>query len=181
MKIKVSDTIVMRKLTLDDAREVYAMIDKNRGHFDVWLPGVNDTNSKEKAEANIAKWEDEAKNRKSFILGIFKDGRYVGNIDLHDFYEEAKSASMGYWISEDAQGNGIVTGCARALISYAFDEMGLNRIRIYCATPNKKSRAIPERLGFVQEGVLREDYSIKGKIFDLAVYGMLKREWKGGL
>lgn len=76
-------------------------------------------------------------------------------------------------------GQGIMTDCVRALTSYCFDEMGFNSIRVSCADGNVKSRAVPERLGFVQEAALRECMKYHGIFYDEIIYGMLKRDWQG--
>lgn len=49
-----------------------------------------------------------------------------------------------------------MTSACRVFIDHALLEMELNRVEIRCATGNISSRAIPERLGFVLEGVIRE-------------------------
>jgi ribosomal-protein-serine acetyltransferase len=68
-------------------------------------------------------------------------------------------------------------GC-QALISYAFNDLELNRIEIRCATGNRKSCAIPERLGFVKEGVVRQAEWLYDHFVDHIIYGMLASEWK---
>jgi ribosomal-protein-serine acetyltransferase len=64
-------------------------------------------------------------------------------------------------------------------VTYGFESMGLHRITIRAAPGNTRSRAIPERLGFVQEGVLREAGRVGEGYTDLVVYGVLDREWRG--
>lgn len=68
--------------------------------------------------------------------------------------------------------NGYAGGCM-------FQEYGLNRIEIACATGNAKSRVIPERLGFKLEGVLRESEFLNGRHVDQAIYSMLASEFAG--
>ena len=63
------------------------------------------------------------------------------------------------------------------MITYAFDVYGLNKVEIHCATENRRSCAIPERLGFKQEGVLRQGEWLYDHFVDLAVYGLLASEW----
>lgn len=98
-------------------------------------------------------------------------------IGLHAISDMEKSAEIGYWIAEKASGQGLVTKSCRRIIDHAFGEMGLNRISIKCATENIKSRAIPERLGFIREGIEREAALLHGKFYDLVVYSLLAREW----
>ena len=49
---------------------------------------------------------------------------------------------------------GIMTACTKALIRYVYETFDINRVEIQMSTRNPKSKAIPERLGFTQEGVL---------------------------
>jgi len=62
------------------------------------------------------------------------------------------------------------------MLSIGFNDFSLNRIEIQCAIENTKSRAIPERLGFIQEGILRSSEKVNGQYFDHAVYGLLRND-----
>lgn len=68
-----------------------------------------------------------------------------------------KTTSIGYYLAEDFQKKDIMTKCTKALIRYVYEEYDINRIKIRMSTKNKKSRAIPVRLGFTQEGILRNN------------------------
>jgi len=88
-----------------------------------------------------------------------------------------RSTSIGYWLGERFQGSGVMTKSCKALIEYAFRELKLNRVEIRCAEKNLRSRAIPERLGFVNEGMIREAEWLYDHFVDHVVYGVLAREW----
>src|SRR5438270_7715180 len=87
---------------------------------------------------------------------ILLDGRFIGTIGFHDLDQKNKHAAIGYWIDQEYEGRGIITRCCRALIDYLFDSMELNRVQINCAVENRRSRAVPDRLGFTLEGTLRQ-------------------------
>ncbi|MNY76832.1 putative ribosomal N-acetyltransferase YdaF [compost metagenome] len=70
-----------------------------------------------------------------------------------------------------------MTRCCTALINYGFSELGLQRIEIKAATTNTKSQAIPRRLGFKEEGILRQAELVGGKFLDLVLFAMLRDEW----
>jgi len=88
-----------------------------------------------------------------------------------------RSTSIGYWIGEKYQGLGLVTKSCSRVLDYSFGRMGLNRIEIRCATENLKSQAIPERLGFKKEGLIRQAEWLYDHYVDHVVYGMLESEW----
>jgi ribosomal-protein-serine acetyltransferase len=69
-----------------------------------------------------------------------------------------------------------MTKTVSALLDHAFDEWDLNRVEIHVATGNRRSRAIPERLGFQQEGVLRDYERVGDRYLDIVVYSLLARE-----
>jgi ribosomal-protein-serine acetyltransferase len=84
---------------------------------------------------------------------------------------------IGYWLAAAAQGRGTMTECCRLLVRYAFLTLDLNRVEIAAATGNQRSRAVPERLGFKFEGVLREREELYGTFVDHAVYSQLRSEF----
>ena len=79
--------------------------------------------------------------------------------------------------AETAQGRGIMTRACAAMTRWCFDELKLNRVEIQCARENARSRAVPMRLGFVQEGILRQAGTAEAGFVDHVVYGMLASEW----
>jgi len=64
------------------------------------------------------------------------------------------------------------------MLDYLFEELGLHRVEIRCGTGNTRSCAIPERLGFTREGLLREAEWVNDRWLDLLVWGMLEVEWR---
>jgi ribosomal-protein-serine acetyltransferase len=71
-----------------------------------------------------------------------------------------------------------VTAACRALVDHAFEELGLNRVSIACATENKESCAILERLGFRREGIVRQAEWLYDHFVDHVVYATLASEWQ---
>jgi ribosomal-protein-serine acetyltransferase len=91
-----------------------------------------------------------------------------------------RRSSIGYWLARDEQGRGTMTEAVRAHLDHAFGTWRLNRILIQAAVENARSRAIPERLGFREEGVLREVERVGDRMLDGVVYAMLAADWPGG-
>lgn len=91
-----------------------------------------------------------------FTYSIFEreKGQYVGGTGLHPRIGP-DALEIGYWIDAQWEGKGLVTEAARALCVVAFELMGAQRVEIRCAPTNHRSSAVPERLGFHLDGVLR--------------------------
>ncbi|MCY9002436.1 GNAT family N-acetyltransferase [Peribacillus frigoritolerans] len=78
-------------------------------------------------------------------------------IGLHFIDWKNKTKRIGYFLSEEVQGNGIITKSVSSLVNYLFKELDLNRTEIQVAGNNLQSISIPQRLGFVQEGINEMD------------------------
>ena len=78
------------------------------------------------------------------------------------------------------RGGGLATRTVKGLCDYCFDDLKLGRVEIRCALENVRSRRVPERLGFTQEGVLRRMDRLESGWSDWVVYGLLKDEWGAG-
>ena len=113
-----------------------------------------------------------------FWAGVWVGGEMVGVIGLNNVDNWTRSASFDYMLAASARGKGYMTRAAKALLTYAFDELQLNRIQIANDTRNVKSAAIPERNGFTKEGITRQTIFYGDEFGDTCIYAMLADEWK---
>jgi [ribosomal protein S5]-alanine N-acetyltransferase len=106
------------------------------------------------------------------------DRLFIGWCCLVEWNQVHRSATLGYCFDEPAWGQGFATEAADALLSWAFDTLDLNRVQSDTDTRNTASARVLEKLGFVREGMLRENCIVNGEVSDSWVYGLLRREWK---
>ncbi|MBO9130387.1 GNAT family protein [Bacillus sp. 165] len=177
--LRIDDEISLQLLEANDAVELFTMIDENREYLREWLPWVDDMKTASDYDLILPMWLQQFAENNGFNAAIRYNGRFVGMIGLHGINRKLKQTSIGYYLIEQVQGKGIMTRCVKALIDYAFNRWDLNRIEIRCGKENKKSRAIPKRLGFTQEGIIRDGEWLYDHFHDIVIYSVLKREWKG--
>ena len=171
----------IRLLEPCDAEVLFAIADRDRAYLDEWLPWVPATHSADDVRRFIedvvaVQWT----NDRGPQCGIWVEGALAGSIGCHAIDWTNRACSLGYWIESRRQGQGIVTRSVAALLEYLFDIKRLHRVVIQCGVGNQRSCAIPERLGFIKEGVLRDAQLIGGRWVDLAVWSMLEEEWCSG-
>src|SRR5690625_2445666 len=154
--LQVDSRITLRMLTARDAKPLFKITDESREYLKKWLPWLDETKSEEESLSFIKSTFITYNNRTGITAGIFLDEVLVGVISYNELDFTNKIGSIGYWLNINNTGKGIMTKSVSSMITYGIQELGLNRIEIRCASNNKRSRAIPERLGFKQEGYLRE-------------------------
>ena len=175
---KLIEDTQLRLLEERHAEELTNLIDRNREHLRAWLPWVDATRTVEDLKNFIRGALKQLAQNKGFVAGIWHKGRSAGVIGYDAIDWENRSTEVGYWLGEEYQGKGLVTTACRALVDHAFGELDLNRVSITCATENKKSCAIPERLGFRREGVRRQAEWLYDHFVDHVVYAALASEWQ---
>jgi ribosomal-protein-serine acetyltransferase len=134
---------------------------------------VDETTGADHVEEFIERSLKQFAEQNGFAGGIWLEGRYIGSIGMHYWDRQNWKTEIGYWLSKDCNGRGIMTECVRRCLRFAFQDLSMHRVEIRCATGNARSRAIPERLGFKLEGTLRDAQYIDRRWHDLAVYGLL--------
>ena len=158
--------------------ELFALVDACRPHLRRWLPWVDNTRTIADTERFITDSLAQLASNQSFQVGIWHHGALAGVVGYHPVDWRNRKTALGYWLAPQHQGKGLMTEACRALIDHAFDELDLVRIEIRCATQNHKSRAIPERLGFHEEGTLRQYQLVDGCYLDCVSYSMLAEDWR---
>ena len=170
----------MRILRRSDAQDIFRAIDSQREYLGKWLPFVEQTRTADDSAAFVESTLEVPEEIREKVFVIRLNGCFAGLIGFRDTDRLNRKTEIGYWLSENCQGQGIVTQSVARLCGYAFEELGMNRIQICCAVGNVPSRNVPLRLGFTFERIEREGEMIGNGIFrDLEVYSLLKEEWTG--
>lgn len=112
-------------------------------------------------------------------LTLRGSGELAGTAGLWRWNKDHRWAEVGYELAAEQWGRGLMTEALRAILGYAFKEMGLHRVEANLDPENAGSRRVLEKLGFVREGLFRENWYYEGRFTDTASYGLLRREFQG--
>ncbi|MEE6451995.1 GNAT family protein [Gottfriedia acidiceleris] len=176
---KVDEDVSLRMLNIEDAQEFYNLTISSKAYLKEWLGWLDFIESVEDTAQNInARLKSFAENGgipRSFAI-IYK-GEIAGTIGFNDINKSNKIGTIGFWLGEHFQGKGIMSKAFKSIIDYGFKDLGLNKIEVSVAAENNKSRALPERFGFVEEGKIRHAEWLYDHYVDHIIYGLLVNEW----
>lgn len=179
--LSISPDLFLRVLRPYEAGALFSLVQRNRNHLRQWLPWIDATRSPIDSRRFLEMSYAGFLRGAGFNFGIRYHGSLVGVIGFHGFDRMNRVTSLGYWLTEEACGKGIMRHSAAACIDYAFDKQGMNRLYVRCAAGNERSKRIPVALGFTFEGVQREAEWLYDHFVDLEVYSILAAEWSQSL
>ena len=115
------------------------------------------------------------------LLGVERrdNSRLIGEVSLIWRNVADQQAEIGYILHPEAQGQGIATEAARAMLAFGFEDVGLHRIYARCDARNTASARVMQRLGMRQEAHFREHTHVKGRWDEELICAVLDREWFG--
>jgi RimJ/RimL family protein N-acetyltransferase len=108
------------------------------------------------------------------------DGALIGNCTLFALNAQCRRAELGYVLGSRQWGQGFMHEALQALLGHGFAELDLNRVEADIDPRNEASARSLRRLGFAQEGYLRERWIVGGEVSDTALYGLLRQDWARG-
>lgn len=109
------------------------------------------------------------------------DGRYLGQVGLHQIHQRSRVGRLAVVIARRAEmGRGHGSAAISRALDHAFGELALHKVWLMVFCSNTRSRGIYQRLGFIEEGLLREEYYHDGTWHDMVRMSVLAREWRGG-
>ncbi len=172
---RIDDDTTIRSLEPDDADELFELVERNRARLERWMDWAPATKGPQDVrrfiEASRASEHDVEAN------GLVVNGAIVGAAGM-SVNPRSDAGDIGYWIDERFEGRGSITAATRLFLDHGFGPLGLHRISIHAAVENRRSRAVPDRLGFTMEGVLRGAGKTAAGYLDMVVYSMLAYEWR---
>ncbi len=174
---QVDDNIKLSLSIPQYAEDLFKLTDKNRVFLKQWLPWLDKINepsdTKEFLEHQLLRFQ----RSQALHVSIFYQNQIAGVLGYNQIDEDNNTGHIGYWLGQEYNRKGIMTKSVRELIEVGFYYYSLERIDIRCAVDNSRSRAIPERLNFKQEGVIRQAEKLFDRYVDHVVYGLLRNEY----
>lgn len=168
---------MLRNLELKDAKAMYETIcDTNVNAY------MNIDGSKSSIEncENYIINANANSNFKHFAIVDEKDN-WVGTISLKNIDFDVKQAEYAIITSSKVHGKGYALTATKELLDYAFNKLGLNRVYLDVVKENVRANKFYLKCGFKLEGTFRQAILIKGKVYDLNWYSILKSDYEEGV
>lgn len=181
MKTLETERLILTMFTMEDAADLYAYAkNPNVGPHAGWSPHRDIEESKEIIRDLFLPNESWAirlkeKEKEGALAPV------IGSISLEPdrFRPDANSKELGYSLSEEYWGKGLMTEAAKEVLRFAFEELGLSQVAICTGPDNKRSQRIIEKCGFKYEGTIRRTYKIyDGSLRDSLLFSMLREEYE---
>jgi RimJ/RimL family protein N-acetyltransferase len=160
LKTRAGRTLHLRTLTVDGAGEFARHIGADRANLRVHMPWPDVTATPEGARAWIEQYARGSEGR-VVLAGVFDGAAIVGGGLLMNHEPDVAAVEVGCWVVSGVEGQGVARAACQALIAFARERLGAERVVQRNATVNARSRALAERLGFRHEGVLRSSYVLR--------------------
>jgi ribosomal-protein-serine acetyltransferase len=174
--LQVNDHILLRSHEEADAAELFKVINENRNHLRNFITWVDSTLKPEDSLEFIRTAHQHLHEQKGMSLGIFQHEKLIGGIGMHQWNHTLRKAEVGYWISKQEEGKGIMYDVSKAFIAFLFEQLHLNKIELHFKKENQRSAQLAQRLNFTIEGILRDSIFMNGTLHDLVIAGLLRRE-----
>ncbi len=167
----------IRLLKKKDAGNFYLFIERNRERIARYFPTtVSSIKNIDSANLFISDKIKLSKKRESFYFIILDNHsmEITGAIILKNLDWSVEKCEIGYFIDKDNEGKGITSKALSLISDHCFHELKLHKIFLRIAEDNFPSRRVAEKNGFVQEGILRQDFKVsEGHWIDVIYYGLI--------
>ncbi len=150
------------------------IVSRQRDYLSEWLAWPSHAESESFFHCFIKRSLHDYADGKSLVCAMISQHQLVGNVSLNTINRDLGKVDIGYWLSREHQGKGIVTKSVTKLVDLAFTGFDMQKAEISVAVDNQSSRAVCERLGFRLEGVITRAENINGRVLDHAVYGLTR-------
>jgi len=159
------------------AAKYLEIVSREREYLSQWLVWPPHAHDEQFFDNFITKSLHDYADNKSLVCAIILNGEIVGNISFNSINQTLKKVEIGYWLSAQHQGKGIITKSLAKLITIAFIDLTMEKVEISVAVDNNASRKVCDRLGFELEEVISQAENLNGRIVDHGVYGLSKEQW----
>ena len=172
---------MLRPFRRRDANAIHDAVNESIDDLRPWLAWASLDYSKAVTQHFIrdssSAWDD----GRAFDFAIRRPedpDRHVGNVSVWFTSRANHVGEVGYWVRSSETRKGICTEATARVLQIAFEELHMHRVTLRVAVGNRGSERVAEKLGFIQEGTLREDVKVGARWLDHTIWGLLDSEWR---
>jgi len=178
LRIRVDDDTELRLQRVEEAQEYLDLINGDRERLRTFMHWVDEVTNIEDEEAFLVERVREYDLGIGISMAVWHKDQLIGAVGTVTMSREMDSVEVGYFVQRAHEGKGLMTPAVGAFVDHLFKEEGMNRVSARIIIDNVRSHALIDRLGFIQEGVHRQEYKLYGAYKDLVVYSLLRSEWE---
>ncbi|RXJ04440.1 N-acetyltransferase [Anaerobacillus alkaliphilus] len=172
-----TERILLRKFILNDANDMFQYSSVPEvSKFVPWETHKTVENSKDFISYILKQYEES--KLAPWAIELKENRKVIGTIDFVAWFPQHYRAEIGFILSKEHWGSGLIPEAANKVIQFGFDSMELNKIKAPCMVENVQSQRVLQKLGMTLEGVMKNEYYIKGMFRDMAVYSLLKKDFQ---
>lgn len=173
-----SERLSLRKITRQDIPDIFEIYSNREVmlYFDDRYAFENMS----EAEQMVSDYDNAIRDQTGLRWGIVLKStrKLIGTCGFHEISDYHKRIELGYDLNRNYWGKGIMKEALSVIIDHAFEKSEVNRIEAFVEPPNTTSCTLLGKLGFSMEGILREHEMCRGKLIDIQLFSLLRKEWK---
>ena len=173
-----SERLLLRQLTDQDVSDIFEIY--SDPEVMLYFDDRYAFEDLSEAEQMIKAYHSAILEKKGMRWGIVlrESGKLIGTCGFHAMTDAHRRIEIGYDLNRAYWRNGFMSEALSLIIGHAYAHSDVNRIEAFVETPNRASRSLLEKLGFRMEGTLREHEMCRGKLIDIQILSLLRREWR---
>ncbi len=172
-----TERLLLRKFRIEDAPQMFTnwASDKEVSNFMRWSKHKTIEETKKSINRRVESYIDNSYYVWAIILKQTEEA--IGSIGLFIESEEDLCGKVAYCIGKNYWGQGIATESLKAILEFAFNEVGFNRIEAYCSVNNVGSGQVMKKAGMTFEGIAKQKYKSAFGFEDSNMYGIVKDDY----
>jgi RimJ/RimL family protein N-acetyltransferase len=169
------EDIVLREFRDSDAEEFAKATRESVDTVGPWMPWCSSSFSAQDALDWFEQCRTSLDTNSGYEFGIFAEdsGKLLGGAGLNSINYQHYFCNLGYWVRQSAQRHGVALRAARALLPYAFNSLGMQRVEIVIAAGNTASEGVARKAGARFEGIARNRLYLHGEAVSASIFSIV--------
>lgn len=112
-----------------------------------------------------------------FAIEALDSKEYIGNCGMNTVDWKNSVVEVGIFLGKQYLNKGYGTDAMQVLVSFIFNQMNINKVKLHVYSFNERAKRCYEKVGFKEEGRLRQEIFRDGSYHDIICMGILRDEF----